>query len=215
MPSISEQDFDSQWVLRAQQGEPEAQQQIYLYFAPQVLRLARHMLQCEAAAEEVVQDCFVDLLCKIDQFRHQGSFAGWLRRMAVNHCLMALRSAWHKKRDSIPDANQLTDDSQIHTGSADATDHHAHRLLNSVLARLPAKTRAVLWLHDVEDYTHGEIAKMMGKSVSFSKSQLARAHEKIRQQLAAESLERPQPVSASTSPSSSGAKPCMPLLNNF
>ena len=51
------------------------------------------------------------------------------------------------------------------------------------LATLPPLTRSVVWLHDVEGYTHGEIARLMGRTASFSKSQLARAHQRLRELL--------------------------------
>jgi RNA polymerase sigma-70 factor (ECF subfamily) len=57
---------------------------------------------------------------------------------------------------------------------ADAVD------LERALARLGAQARAVVWLHDVEGYTHAEIGALFGASASFSKSQLARAHERLR-----------------------------------
>jgi RNA polymerase sigma-70 factor (ECF subfamily) len=201
MPSISDKDFSPDWVVKAQRGEEAAQREIYLHFAPQVYQLARHILQCDASAEEVVQDCFIDVLCKIDSFRHQGSFAGWLRRMAVNHSLMVLRSAWLKKRQSISDIELIVNDEEK------PIDHAAARTLNTIFASLPAQTRAVLWLHDVEGYTHGEIAKFMGKSVSFSKSQLTRAHDKIRQQLNRQAF-------TGDADTKLGAQSCMPLLNN-
>jgi RNA polymerase sigma-70 factor (ECF subfamily) len=52
--------------------------------------------------------------------------------------------------------------------------------LETAMSRLSDTARAVVWLHDVEGYTHEDIAEMMGKSVSFSKSQLARAHKRLR-----------------------------------
>jgi RNA polymerase sigma factor (sigma-70 family) len=52
--------------------------------------------------------------------------------------------------------------------------------LETALQRLSDTARSVVWLHDVEGYTHEEIAEMMGKTTSFSKSQLARAHAKLR-----------------------------------
>ena len=52
--------------------------------------------------------------------------------------------------------------------------------LEAALERLPETSRAVVWLHDVEGYTHEEIAGMMDKTPSFSKSQLSRAHAKLR-----------------------------------
>ena len=58
--------------------------------------------------------------------------------------------------------------------------------LEAALERLPEVTRAVVWLHDVEGYTHNEIAEQMGKSVSFSKSQLSRAHVRLRRWLGGE-----------------------------
>ncbi len=56
--------------------------------------------------------------------------------------------------------------------------------LETALAQLPATARAVIWLHDVEGYSHDEIAAMAGRTASFSKSQLARAHARLREMLA-------------------------------
>ena len=58
--------------------------------------------------------------------------------------------------------------------------------LETALERLSETSRAVVWLHDVEGYTHEEIAGMMDKTVSFSKSQLARAHTRLRRWLGEE-----------------------------
>jgi RNA polymerase sigma factor (sigma-70 family) len=64
-----------------------------------------------------------------------------------------------------------------------APDPSAPVDLEAALGRLPPVTRAVLWLHDVEGYTHEEIGEMMGKTTSFSKSQLSRAHKRLREWL--------------------------------
>jgi len=58
--------------------------------------------------------------------------------------------------------------------------------LDAALGTLPAVSRAVVWLHDVEGFTHKEIAGLLGKSESFSKSQLSRAYQKLRPLLEAE-----------------------------
>jgi RNA polymerase sigma-70 factor (ECF subfamily) len=75
-----------------------------------------------------------------------------------------------------------------------------HVDLEKALASLSPVSRAVVWLHDVEGYTHNEIGRLMGKSGSFSKSQLARAH--LRLQVLLES-------------SKGYAQPCMQLSNNY
>jgi len=55
--------------------------------------------------------------------------------------------------------------------------------LDRALGALPALTRSVVWLHDVEGYKHHEIARLLGRSTGFSKSQLARAHVRLRKLL--------------------------------
>ena len=62
--------------------------------------------------------------------------------------------------------------------------------LERAFEQLTETSRAVVWLHDVEGYTHEEIAELMGRTVSFSKSQLARAHIRLRQMLDAEGAGR-------------------------
>ena len=65
------------------------------------------------------------------------------------------------------------------------------RRLDEALNRLPATTRSVIWLYHVEGYTHPEIAEMTGKSVSFSKSQLARGTARLRELLVSGEEDRP------------------------
>src|SRR5437867_1891972 len=84
----------------------------------------------------------------------------------------------------------------VHAGHADAATGHegpgavagapARIDLERAFERLSETSRSVVWLHDVEGYTHEEIAELMGKTVSFSKSQLARAHARLRRMLDAE-----------------------------
>jgi RNA polymerase sigma-70 factor (ECF subfamily) len=62
--------------------------------------------------------------------------------------------------------------------------------LEEALSRLPERSRQVVWLHDVEGMTHEEIAEVMGMTTSFSKSQLARAHRKLRAWLGEEGVAR-------------------------
>jgi RNA polymerase sigma-70 factor (ECF subfamily) len=64
--------------------------------------------------------------------------------------------------------------------------------LEAALERLSETSRAVVWLHDVEGYTHDEIAQMMDRTVSFSKSQLARAHARLRRWLGEDVADGPE-----------------------
>ena len=143
--------------------------------------LIRRLISRAAVADDLFQDTFVEILRSIRSYSGDGSFAGWVRSIAVSKCLMYLRSPWHRSLMSLDDdsaaappiALQASTDSEI----------EFDKDLERALAELPALTRSVVWLYDVEGYTHAEIARMLGRTVSFSKSQLARAHARLREAL--------------------------------
>ena len=148
-------------------------EEAYRRMAGAVMGLATRILNDRGLAEEVVQDTFVELVEKCEQIRDAKSVVGWVRRVAVNHCLMRLRSPWHARRDAEEAAPPMTD-----PGSAPER-YEGLEALEHAFARLSVDARAVVWLHDVEGYTHKEIGEMLGKTASFSKSQLARAYERL------------------------------------
>jgi RNA polymerase sigma-70 factor (ECF subfamily) len=91
---------------------------------------------------------------------------------------MFLRSAWHSRGQSLDDDWEDATPDRADSGLAAQADQAID--LDAALATLPAVSRAVIWLHDVEGFTHGEIAALMGKTESFSKSQLSRAYQRLR-----------------------------------
>jgi RNA polymerase sigma-70 factor (ECF subfamily) len=107
-----------------------------------------------------------------------GSLTAWVKRIAASKALMRIR------RERYRDADELPEDGAV--AGSQASDVGLQLDLETALTRLPETSRAVVWLHDVEGYTHEDIAEMMGKTVSFSKSQLARAHMRLRGWLGAE-----------------------------
>jgi|TARA_Y100000996_G_C22526339_1_gene644559 RNA polymerase sigma factor (sigma-70 family) len=165
--------IDSALVAKACKGNREAHAKLYELCSPMVYTLARRMLVSRVMAEDVLQETFVEVIRKISSYRGEAGFAFWVRRIAVNKCLMNLRSAWNSRRLDI----ELTDDICPKTDGEQAGKQAD---LEYALAELSATSRAVVLLHDVEGYTHKEIGQMMGKTTSFSKSQLARAHERLR-----------------------------------
>lgn len=173
MSSFFDPEVPADLVRAARAGQMAAHEQLFRRFHQPVFNLARRMLASEAAAEEVVQDTFVEVLRKFAGYRGESPVGGWIRRIAVNFCLMQLRSAWHRRAVPLTVVGETA-------GPGDPSRAGAATDLSRALARLPAKTRAVVWLHDVEGMTHSEIAAAMGKTASFSKSQLARAHERLR-----------------------------------
>ena len=160
-------------VAAAQRGDMSAQGRLYETFAPMVHTLARRMLVSPALAEDVLQETFVEVLRKLHTWRGEADIRFWIRRIAVNKCLMYLRSGWHSRRVQTEAIESLCPPTQ-----APRAEHQI--ALESALAKLTDTARVVVWLHDVEGYTHKEIGAMMGRTTSFSKSQLARAHKRLR-----------------------------------
>ena len=160
-------------VARAQRGDRDAHARLYELCAPMVYTLARRMLISSAMAEDVLQETFIEVIRKVDSYRGEAGFGFWVRRIAVNKCLMNLRSAWDSRRVDL----ELSEAVCLRSDGGQA---EKQIVLERALAELPEISRTVVWLHDVEGYTHKEIGQMMSRTTSFSKSQLARAHERLR-----------------------------------
>jgi RNA polymerase sigma factor (sigma-70 family) len=161
----------SEVLARAKRGDRAAHAELYGLFAGSVFTLARRMLASKALAEDVLQETFVEVLCKIDGFRGDAEVGTWIKRIAINKCLMHVRSHWISRRGST--SGELVGEPE--SGMLDE-----QLALERALDQVADVARAVVWLHDVEGYTHAEIGRLMGRTASFSKSQLARAHERLR-----------------------------------
>lgn len=165
-------------LARARTGDLEALELVYRAYESPVYNLARRICRTVEDAEDVLQETFFEVCRSVHQFRGEGSLWGWIRTIAASKALMRLR------RNKYRDADEL--DEEFHR-PANRQDGGGLRMdLEAALERLSETSRAVVWLHDVEGYTHEEIAGMMGKTVSFSKSQLARAHQRLRRWLGEE-----------------------------
>lgn len=165
-------------VERAQRGDLEALESVYRAHQTGVYSLARRICGNEEDAEDVLQETFLEVCRSIHKFRGEGSLWGWIRQVAVSKAFMLLRR--ERRRAAQPlDVNGLPPSGAESNGLV-TPEPSAPIDLETAVTRLSPIARAVLWLHDVEGYTHEEIGEMMGKSASFSKSQLSRAHKRLR-----------------------------------
>lgn len=181
--------IDPHVLDRARAGDEDALAAIYRAFEVPVRTLARRIVVPRSVADDVTHDVFVDVITRLHQFEGRGSFAGWVRSIAVSRCLMHLRSPWQRGRIWLDQATRTLEDLQHDAQPAGVRmqgDHADAVDLERALAQLGAHARAVVWLHDVEGYTHAEIGAHFGATASFSKSQLARAHERLRELLQVE-----------------------------
>ncbi len=157
---------------RARAGEVTAFEQIYRRFERPVYTLALRMLGDAEAARDVLHDAMLKVFQRIAQYRSDAPFWAWLRQIALNEALMRLRRS--RRFESEVDIDTIIDEAAPAWVRADSL------ALERALAELPALTRSVLWLYHVEGYSHPEIAEFVGKTTSFSKSQVARGTARLR-----------------------------------
>jgi RNA polymerase sigma factor (sigma-70 family) len=180
MAELSLAGLDDLAIHRAKAGDVEALERVYRAYEGTVYSMARRICRTAEDAEEVLQETFLEVCRSIRRFRGTapGSLTAWVRRVAASKALIRLRYQKYRETEA------LEEDGSWAKGKGD--DAGLRMDLEAALAELSDTSRAVVWLHDVEGYTHEEIAELMGKTVSFSKSQLSRAHARLRKLLGEE-----------------------------
>ncbi len=182
MSKFADIQIDPAIVSRAARGDTRAHEIIYRAFATPVYSLCLRFTRAPAHAEDLVQETFIEIMRSIAKFRGEAALGTWIRRIAVSKALMFLRSAWTARSQSLgEDWDEITPGDAVSHGVSRHPDEAID--LDAALANLPPVSRTIVWLHDVEGFTHKEIAKMMGRTESFSKSQLSRAYQKLRPML--------------------------------
>lgn len=166
-------------VRRAQSGDVDAFEIVYRTHAPAIHALCRRMCGDDAEARELVQDVFVRAWERLQGFRGQSSLATWMHRLAVNVVLERWRSAKREMARKIDDPEGLAFGAPQHEGDPDAAMDIAE-----ATAKLPSGARVVFVLHDIEGYSHDEIATMMGIAAGTSRTQLFRARRALARMLA-------------------------------
>ena len=185
--------IDESLLQRARNGDRQAHATLYQAYAPMVFTLAYRMLGSKASAEDVLQDSFVEVIRKASDCRDDTAVGGWIKRIAINKCLSHLRSPWVARRTAATE--DAWDGSFGTVTESFQADDDMQRLgrqqeLERALGSLSATARIIVWLHDVEGYTHKEIGRLMGRSTSYSKSQLSRAYRQLRAFLHPETTDR-------------------------
>lgn len=163
----------------ARAGDAGAQAQLYALLAPGVFALIRRLVGVRAVAEDVFQDTMIIVFEQLDQYRQEAPLGAWAGRIALSRSLMFLRSPWHRARLSFgshSEAEAWLYPAHLSQPGPDAAAFDVER----ALASLTPTARAVVWLYEVEGWSHEEIAHSFGRTISFSKSQLARAHQRLR-----------------------------------
>lgn len=148
-----------------------SQHHTYKMYGAKVLGICKRYMKDRERAEEMVMNTFLLVFQKIGQYKNDGSFEGWILKIAVNSCLTELRKKTNFNLEVSTDVIQLptTEELPLHNND-----------IESMLKTLPEGARIVFNLYAIEGYKHAEIAKQLGISEGTSKSQLNYAKEKLK-----------------------------------
>lgn len=169
--------MDTKLIESCKRGDSSAQRALFNIISPRMLVVCRRYVSNKIEAEEVLISAFFKVFSHISQFRNEGSFEGWVRKIMVNEALGFLR----KKRSLFLYA-ELDEAAEFEEKQYADTTLHTEELLEMV-ASLPDGYRTVFNLYAIEGYSHAEIAQLLDIDESTSKSQLSRARELLRKRL--------------------------------
>ena len=158
-------------------GSAQCQRQLYERFAGKMYAVCLRYARSSADAADILQEGFVKVFTKLEQFQFQGSFEGWIRRIMVN---TALRTYQRQRFDQEISGLEKMPETPI---DPDAISALSEAELLQVISRLPEGYRVVFNLVAIEGYSHAEAAEMLHIQESTSRSQLTKARRWLCEQL--------------------------------
>lgn len=170
---------DSELIAGARAGDRMAARRLYDRHAPRVYRLIYRSVGEEQLAREYTQDTFVKAFQRLEQYRGESAFSTWLHAVAMSMLFTGMRRLRRVRAREF----DLETAAEV-AGPEGAGDPHLRDRLELELERLPERLRMPVVLHDVEGYTHREIAQLLDIPEGTSKARLAEARSRLREALA-------------------------------
>jgi RNA polymerase sigma factor (sigma-70 family) len=169
---------DQEWIEGCKKGDSTAQRKVFDHFSSKMYAVCCRYVKDKMEAEDVLVTAFTKVFQRINQFKSEGSFEGWIRRIVVNESLTWLRQHKYMQVETDIEAADYEPDYQI------LDDHLQAEDLMKLIDGLPAGYKVVFNLYAIEGYSHKEIADQLGINENTSKSQLSRARVYLQKQLA-------------------------------
>lgn len=170
-------DNEQRLIAGCKRGEPWAQKEVYERYSSAMLSLCVRYVADYEQAKDVLQDGFIKLFTKIEQFEGRGSFGGWIRQIFVNTALEQLSK--NKLFDSNAGIERFPDNPD------DLDMHHMEQVsaedLLECIKELPNRSRIIFNMYAIEGYTHAEIAENLGIQENSSRAQFSRARKLLQE----------------------------------
>ena len=196
-------------IKRCAKKNEVAQQELYTKFYPVVYRICMRYANDSSEAKDMTQECFIKIFLKIEQYKGTGSFEGWLKRVAVTTAIDIYNKNKKYRYYIDLEENKISKNAtsetfgvesdknsyeiaKLNPGNIDidvvrSADFDYNELIE-VLQLIPEPFRIVFNLFIIEEYTHEEIAKMLGINIKTSWSRLSRAKQMFQKKLSEQTL---------------------------
>jgi len=163
----------NQLIENCRINDTKAQGELYKLFSSKLFSICLKYSRNYAEAEDNLQDAFLTIFDKIEQYKNKGSFEGWLKRIAINTVLQRYRNekVFDIINENVADKVELEVDE----------DHVSLEYLLKIIQELPDRYRLVFNLYVLDGYSHKEIADMLNINIGTSKSNLARARQTLKE----------------------------------
>lgn len=151
----------------------KAQEELYRLFASKLFAVSLKYSRNYQEAEDNLQDAFITIFDKIEQFKNKGSFEGWLKRITINTALQRYRQ---QSVFQIVNEENIEQPEEVHLREERVSLDY----LLKIIQELPDRYRMVFSLYVLDGFSHKEIAEMLNISIGTSKSNLARARQNLK-----------------------------------
>ena len=168
-PERNQNITESDLLRGCMEGNRRMQEELYRRFSPRMYAVCLRYAGNAEEAEDILQEGFIKIFKKLDSFRSEGSFEGWVRRIFVNTAIEHFR----RKRYLMPVTEK--EENTIEGKYTSVLDELAEKDILALVQELSPGYRTVFNMYVVEGYTHKEIADILNISEGTSKSQLSRA----------------------------------------
>lgn len=178
-------------VAGCKKQERSSQKALYLKYVDTLMSICQRYVTNDSDAEEILNNAFLRIFRHIDQFNNEGSFEGWLKRIAVNCCLTFIGKTNFVNRTkiiSLQQQEQSEDAILFNAGNFNFTengteDKYRKEYLLKLLHNLPDTTRIVFNLYVFEEYNHREIGELLSMAERTSQAHLANARKILSHEL--------------------------------
>ncbi|TNE54615.1 MAG: sigma-70 family RNA polymerase sigma factor [Bacteroidetes bacterium] len=167
------------------QGKKSAFDRIYASYAPGMYAICLRYARCEDDAQDILQESFIKVYTKREQFRSDNSIGAWIKRITINSALSYIQTNY---RLQLSDEERTFDQAILQNQDNEQNERQKVDQLMKVLQALPIGYRTVFNLFVIDNLSHQEIAEYLGISESTSKSQLFKAKKMIRELLKQETV---------------------------